>query len=52
MAFDETTRAHYRRDALRYASDLTDAGMGVGLRLPIADGVQGGTAEKKRTCAQ
>jgi transposase len=25
MAWTETTRAHYRRDALRYASDLTDA---------------------------
>jgi transposase len=25
MAWTETTRRHYRRDALRYASDLTDA---------------------------
>ena len=25
MAWTETTRDHYRRDALRYASDLTDA---------------------------
>lgn len=25
MAWTETTRAHYRRDGLRYASDLTDA---------------------------
>ena len=24
MAWTETTRDHYRRDALRYASDLTD----------------------------
>lgn len=25
MAWTETTRAHYRRDGLRYASDMTDA---------------------------
>jgi transposase len=25
MAWTETTRRHYRRDGLRYASDLTDA---------------------------
>jgi len=25
MAWTEITRRHYRRDALRYASDLTDA---------------------------
>ena len=25
MAWTETTRTHYRRDGLRYASDMTDA---------------------------
>ena len=29
MAWTETTRSHYRREGLRYASDLTDAEWGL-----------------------
>jgi transposase len=37
MAWTETTRAHYRRDALRYASDLTDAEWAlISCFLPVA----------------
>jgi transposase len=40
MAWTETTRAHYRRDALRYASDLTDGEWAlVSCFLPMASRV-------------